>query len=85
MTCSKCSSEKVFRGSRVYADGSLAGQVAVAVHADPGALFFGESEWGYLQADVCGDCGHVDFSVPNPTQLYQAWQDGVKKSGGKSG
>jgi hypothetical protein len=70
--CGKCGSTKIVRGARVadrgeHSDGSL----QVVIYGDPEALLFKDRLYGKLSADICGQCGHVEFRVENPAALYE--------------
>jgi hypothetical protein len=70
--CPKCGSSKIIPRTRIldqgeYSDGSL----KVVIDGDPNALIFKDRLYGRLAADVCGDCGHVELTVENPSELYE--------------
>ena len=70
--CPKCGSSKIIPNTRIldqgqYSDGSL----KVFVDADPDALIFKDRHYSRLTADICGNCGHVELTVGNPSELYE--------------
>lgn len=70
--CPRCGSAKVMHGVEVLDQGdSSDGQLKVVIYGNPSALFFQDRLYGYLTADICGDCGHVELRVANPDELYK--------------
>jgi hypothetical protein len=73
--CSHCGSDKIVPNARVldrrqhYSD-----DLSVVVYGDPGALVFKDSLYGKLTADICGQCGHVEFTVDNPAELFEHYR-----------
>ncbi len=69
--CARCGSAKVIPDATVEDQGQYSsGDLRVVVHARPDALIFKDGLRGGLRADICGDCGHVEWRVANPDQLY---------------
>jgi hypothetical protein len=70
--CPACASTRVIPRVHVIDQGQGShGSLNVVVYGNPEALLFKDRLWGQLAADVCGDCGHVQFRVQNPRQLYE--------------
>jgi hypothetical protein len=71
-SCSKCGSERVIRNARVLDQGQQSdGHLQVMIFGNPEALVFKDRLYGKLTADICGECGYVEFRVLNPSQLYE--------------
>lgn len=72
--CVRCGSAKIMRGITVSDQGEHSdGQLKVVVFGSPDAILFKDRLYGKLRADICGECGHVEFRVTNPRQLYRHW------------
>lgn len=56
-----------------YSDGEL----KVVVYGNPEALFFKDRLFGEIRADICGSCGHIQFHVANPSELYDHYRDSL--------
>ncbi len=70
--CPRCGSSKLIPDVRVVDQGQASdGHLKVVVYGDPGALIMKDRLYGKLKADICGECGHVDLRVTNPSELYE--------------
>jgi hypothetical protein len=65
--CPRCGSSKIVPNVAVL--DHLGGNVQV--DADPEALIFKDRLCVRLFADLCGDCGHVEFKAEHPAALYE--------------
>ena len=72
--CSRCEGTHLMRDREVIGR-KWASIDVVAGHRDPNAALFTNPIRLPLQATVCGDCGHVDFSVKDPKA---AWTEFLK-------
>lgn len=73
--CPRCGSDKIIRGARaIDRRENFTGDLTVAVYGDPEAIFFKDSLYGTLSADICGHCGHVEFRVDNPAELWEHYR-----------
>jgi hypothetical protein len=52
--------------------------LSVVIYGDPKALLFKDRLYGRLRADICGDCGHVEWRVVNPKALYEHYRQASK-------
>jgi hypothetical protein len=60
------------RGIAVSDQGQYSnGQLQVVIHAAPDAWIFKEPLYGDLEADICGECGHVELRVKNANELLR--------------
>jgi rRNA maturation endonuclease Nob1 len=72
LCCTRCGSDKIARDVRVRDQGQYSnGVLQAVVYGDPGAILFKEAYYAALHADICGRCGHVEFRVDNPAELYE--------------
>lgn len=46
----------------------------IATDEDPDALIFKNRFRSGVQADVCGECGYIEFYATNPRGLYRTYQ-----------
>jgi hypothetical protein len=76
--CVRCGSEKIIADVSLedhYGEsGFRSNPVELKVHGSPGAWVFKDTLSGYLKADVCGECGHVELRVTNPRELYEKYR-----------
>ncbi len=66
--CAMCGSHKIMHDARV--EGHERGRIKVVVFGAPEAMIFTDRLSGELSAEVCGQCGHVQFRVRNQVELY---------------
>jgi hypothetical protein len=52
-------------------------RLKVVIYGDPAVLIFKDRLYGELQADICGDCGHVELRVTDPDALYNHYRMGT--------
>jgi hypothetical protein len=75
LCCSRCGSDKIIPDARVLDQGRNSdGQLYMMVYGDPEALIFKDRLYGRLSAAICGRCGHVEFRVDNPGELYEHYR-----------
>jgi hypothetical protein len=73
--CPRCGSSQVAYGVTVVDQGDNSdGHLQVVVVGDPQALIFKDRLYGTLQADICGQCGHVELRVANFRELYRHYR-----------
>jgi predicted nucleic-acid-binding Zn-ribbon protein len=86
--CPKCESSEIVRDVRVIdrGDGNLdAGDLSVAVYADPRAwLFKGKTTTG-LSACVCAESGYAELYAADPQALARAANAAAASPNGPSG
>jgi hypothetical protein len=46
----------------------------IVVFRNPDALLFKNRLTGEIRADICGVCGHIEYRVANPGQLYKHYE-----------
>ena len=73
--CPKCGSSKIIPRARVLAHGQYSADVQVVIYGNPDALIFTDPHYGRLMADICGECGRVEFRVEDPQELYDDYRD----------
>jgi hypothetical protein len=63
------------------------GKPEVVVFGNPEALIFKDRLTGEIRADICGVCGHLEFRVANPGQIYRHYEKarGVDRLAGRTG
>jgi hypothetical protein len=75
LCCSRCGSEKIIRDARLRDQGQYSdGKGYVVVDGDPEAWILKDRLYGRLSVDICGRCGHVEFRVDNPAELYEHYR-----------
>jgi hypothetical protein len=75
LCCSRCGSDKIIRDARLCDQGQNSdGKGYIMVYGDPEAWILKDRRYGLLIADICGRCGHVEFRVNNPTELYEHYR-----------
>lgn len=73
--CPRCGSTKLIRDVSVGDQGGSSDEtLEIVVFGNPEALLFKNRLTGEIRADICGSCGHIEFRVANPGQLYQHYQ-----------
>ena len=77
-TCPACGSRKMILGAEFpdAVDFGIARKSTLRVPARPKAAIFKQQVDSTLEADVCGDCGFVQFYVSKPDRLWDAYQRG---------
>jgi hypothetical protein len=77
--CRGCGSAKIILNVTVVDQGEYSdGRLKVKVSGNPEALIFKDSLYGEIKADICGECGLMDFHVSNPSELYEHVRKSVK-------
>ena len=73
-SCFKCGSNKIIKDARIIDYGHLNQMNDLAVHIKTtDKIFFNKFEKGKFQAQICGSCGHVELSIQNPQELWEAY------------
>lgn len=72
--CAKCDSTKIIPDVQVFDQGQYSdGHLKVIIAEKPDALLFKKNKLTAVRAQVCGDCGHMEFLVQDPKMLYEAY------------
>jgi hypothetical protein len=80
LKCSRCGSTKMIHSATIVDQGdSSDGTLKVMVQGVAYALFFTDRAFGEIKPDICGDCGHIDFRVANPRELYEQEQKAIEQ------
>jgi len=74
--CPDCNSEKIIKNAKAIdrGEGNVSMDLSVAVDEFPDALIFKQRIYSELDADVCGECGFIQFYAKNPELLWDAYQ-----------
>ena len=74
--CSSCGSRDLMQDVKIVDHGYMDSKhdLAIELHAKPGALIFKDTRKGILTATVCGQCGKVELAVENPHELWDAYR-----------
>jgi hypothetical protein len=73
--CVRCGSTKLIRDVSVGDQGGSPDETPeIVVFRNPEALIFKDRLTGEIRADICGVCGHIEFRVANPGQLYRHYE-----------
>jgi hypothetical protein len=74
--CPRCGSDKIIRDAHPidHGDHNISDNLTLVVYGNPEALIFKDRLSGTLSADICGNCGHVEFRVDNPGELYEHYR-----------
>lgn len=76
--CEKCGSEKIIPDVMLVDQGQGSdGALKVVVFGNPEALLFKDRRYGKVQADICGECGHVELRVINPEELLRHYRESL--------
>ncbi len=78
VACSRCGSTKIMWDVTVCDQGEYSdGKLKVVVCGNPEALLFKDRLYGMIRADICGECGHIQFRVTNPSELYDHYRESL--------
>jgi hypothetical protein len=69
--CPRCGSSRIIPDTRILDSSAYSHNLQVVVDADPDALVFKDRRYDQVNADICGDCGHVELKVEHPRELYE--------------
>jgi hypothetical protein len=74
-TCTNCGSKEIIPRVRIasYGDGAYY-DLQAEVHRRPNAKLFKGAERSPVYAQLCGDCGHLEFFADMPRALYAVYQ-----------
>jgi hypothetical protein len=71
-SCVRCGSLRVVPNAAIYDQGQHSdGKLYAVIVGNPEALLFRDRMFGEIRADICGDCGHVEFHALHAARLYQ--------------
>jgi hypothetical protein len=72
--CAVCGSAKMIPDVQVVdKNENINRELQVCVAKKPDALIFRGQVYESVRAWICGECGHVEFFVQNPQELYEAY------------
>ena len=79
LVCPKCSSDKILPRIVINEHNQIkVYPLVVAIEKDPKAFIFKNPIESNLLAQVCGECGYVEFYVDSPKRLWSAYQSRKK-------
>ncbi len=70
--CPECNSEKIIKDA--ITSNSDGGKLSLAVDEQPNNLIIKNRKYSELTAQICGDCGFVQFFVKFPETLWSAYK-----------
>ena len=75
--CPDCNSEKIINNAKAIdrGEGNVNLNLSVAVDEFPDAFIFKQRIYSAVDADVCGECGFIQFYAKNPELLWDAYQN----------
>ena len=73
-SCPICGSQNVIPDASVTASHQ---HLKVVVKGNPQALVFKDPLIVDLKAQVCGECGHVEFKAADPKALYRRYKSSI--------
>jgi len=75
--CPDCNSEKIIKNAKAIdrGEGNVSMDFSVAVDEFPEAYVFKHRISSAVDADVCGECGFIQFYAKNPELLWDAYQN----------
>ncbi|MCA9072977.1 MAG: hypothetical protein KDA84_28835, partial [Planctomycetaceae bacterium] len=70
--CGKCGSDRIIPNVALGNQAQFSdGKLLIHVPTNPGVSVYGEGIVPIeLRASICGDCGHVELAISNPSRLY---------------
>ena len=74
--CPSCNSEKVMPRVLVRIGAPYGGDICgikAVIYENPEAMVLKCAHESSLYARICGECGHAELFVENPTELYEAF------------
>jgi len=73
--CPRCGSRDMMRDVTVMDQGEYSdGKLKVVVLGSPDAIIFKDRLSSEIKADICGRCGHIEFRVADPQELYEHYR-----------
>ena len=73
--CSHCGSTRIIPGVNIVDQGEGSdGKLEAVIYGSPQALIFKDRLYGEINADICGECGHIELRVTNPRELYEHYR-----------
>lgn len=78
--CPDCGSENIIKNAMAIDQSGNYGNMnfSVAVDEYPDALMFNQRVYSAVAADVCGECGFIQFYAVNNAALWTAYQNQKK-------
>ena len=75
--CPDCNSEKVIQNAKAIDLGESNANLSLSVAVDesPEAFIFKKRVYSEVDADVCGECGFIQFYAKDPKSLWTAYQN----------
>jgi hypothetical protein len=75
--CPDCNSEKIIKNAKTLdrGDYNAALTASIAVEEYPDAVIFKNPVYSETDADVCGECGFIQFYAKDPETLWAAYQN----------
>jgi hypothetical protein len=75
--CPNCNSEKIIQNAKAIDRGDSNANLIfrVAVDESPDAFIFKKRVFSEVDADVCGECGFIQFYAKDPEALWTAYQN----------
>jgi hypothetical protein len=75
--CPDCDSEKIIQNAKAIDRGesNVNLDLCVAVDEAPEAFIFKKRVYSEVDADVCGECGFIQFYAKNPEILWTAYEN----------
>lgn len=74
--CLECKSERIIKDALALDRSSSESHYVmwVAIDEKPDALMFKNRIYSDVKADVCGDCGFIQYYAKDPERLWLAYQ-----------
>jgi len=75
--CPDCNSEKIIKNAKAIdrGEGNMNLNFSVAVDESPEAFIFKQTVYSEVDADICGECGFIQFYAKSPEVLWEAYQN----------
>ena len=76
-SCPECNSQKIIEDAKAIdrGDYNATQDMQIAIDEEPNALIFKQRIFSSVKADVCADCGLVQFYAKEPKMLWAAYQN----------
>jgi uncharacterized OB-fold protein len=73
-TCEKCGSNRIIRDTPIadFSHGNIKKDLSVYIPKTD-RILFNKMVKGELLAHICGSCGHVELTIANPSELWEAY------------
>ena len=75
--CPECNSENIIRNARAFGGENFINptELVVVVYENPKAMLLKRAARSEVKAEICGDCGYVQFYAKTPGILWAAYQN----------